>query len=650
MKYSNFIIYTFGIMLLLLLANCKKDKKTPGLSTMPVSEITATDAVGGGEIINDEGQGILSRGLVWSAEKSATLQNNLGFSESKSEDYLFTSEIFDLSSGQLYYVRAFATNSDGTGYGEDMEFVTIETNGGSPYGGTPCPGMASIIDTRDQRTYTTVKIGSQCWLQQNLLYLPELHTPNNLSNISARYYVFGLYDLQNQEDFISSLYLAYGALYNFTAAQSACPDGWHLPSSNEWKNLTTYLGENPGGKLKSTLTQPYPHPRWTALNVDASNETGFRGLPGGKQINEDFSGQGNSGVWWSATPANDTEGLYFLLQNSSGMATINNYPNESGFSVRCIRDGDVSVPTVNTLNVSNISAFTALIEGEIVSSGGASITESGVAWSTNPYPTVSDNLKTSEGNQIHFSVEINNLDEITTYYARAYAVNSAGISYGYQLIFTTDDNNYPPCPGLPSFTDSRDGNTYETVLIGNQCWMRQNLAWLPAVHKPENGSSSGTRYYVYGYDSTILQEAINRANYINYGTLYNWPAALSACPQGWHLPENDEWQILTYYLGGEEVAGGKMKSKHTVPDQHPRWIMPNAEASDQSFFSGYPGGFRIHFGYFKDIGSLCQWWSSDVVLQNSAWIRILSSENGIAEKAYASKENGLSIRCIKNDF
>ncbi len=650
MKYSNFIIYAFGIMLLLLLINCKKDKKTPSLSTMPLSEITASDAVGGGEITNDEGQDILSRGLVWGTEKSPTLENNLGFSQSNSSDYLFTSEVFDLSPGQLYYVRAFATNGDGTGYGEGVEFSTKGANGENPFGGTPCPGMASITDARDQNTYATVKIGSQCWLQQNMRYLPALHAPTNESGSSPRYYIFGLYDLQNQDDLFSSLYLAYGALYNYAAAQLACPEGWHLPSSNEWKNLTTYLGENPGGKLKSTLTQPYPHPRWTALNVDASNESGFRGLPGGKQFDKDFSGQGYSGLWWSATPENNTEGRYLLLQNSSGAATINNFPNESGFSVRCILDEELSVPTVNTINVSAISAFAALIEVEIVSSGGGSITEKGVCWSTSPYPTIADNYTASEGNQTNFSVEITNLDELTKYYVRAYAANSAGVSYGYQLVFTTDDNNFPPCPGLPSFTDSRDGTTYETVLIGNQCWMRQNLAWLPDVHKPLNGSSSESRYYVYGYDSTILQEAVNRANYINYGTLYNWRSAISACPQGWHLPRNDEWQILTDYLGGEEAAGGKMKSEHTVPDPHPRWIMPNAEASNQSFFSGYPGGFRIHFGYFKDIGSIGQWWSFDTVNQSSVWMRGLNSENGLVENNYASKKNGLSVRCIKSDF
>ena len=114
------------------------------------------------------------------------------------------------------------------------------------------------------------------------------------------------------------------------------------------------------------------------------------------------------------------------------------------------------------------------------------------------------------------------------------------------------------------FTDARDGTHYDAVKIGNQVWMAENLKYLPSVVGPATGSETAAYYYVYDYDGTDVMAAKATANYTTYGVLYNWPAAMNACPTGWHLPSDAEWTELTDYLGGSGVAGGKLKEIGTT--------------------------------------------------------------------------------------
>src|SRR5574344_921488 len=117
-----------------------------------------------------------------------------------------------------------------------------------------------------------------------------------------------------------------------------------------------------------------------------------------------------------------------------------------------------------------------------------------------------------------------------------------------------------------TFTDARDGNQYNWVKIGDQIWMAENLAYLPSVNMVADGSedAAGSYYYVYGYDGTNVADAKATANYTTYGVLYNWTAALTACPTGWHLPTDAEWTTLITFLGGENVASGKRKETGTT--------------------------------------------------------------------------------------
>jgi len=192
-----------------------------------------------------------------------------------------------------------------------------------------------------------------------------------------------------------------------------------------------------------------------------------------------------------------------------------------------------------------------------------------------------------------------------------------------------------------SFTDPRDGNVYKVVKIGEQVWMAENLRYLPSLAGSDM-SRIEPCYYVYGYEGTNVEEAKATKNYKTYGVLYNWNAAFYACPEGWHLPSDAEWEQLIEFLGGETVAGGKLKSTDSI-----YWNIPNEGATNESGFNALPGGYREYSGVFSYLNSYGFWYSATEYSSDYAWNRYLDSNNSNAFKYY-SKENGFSVRCIKD--
>ena len=173
------------------------------------------------------------------------------------------------------------------------------------------------------------------------------------------------------------------------------------------------------------------------------------------------------------------------------------------------------------------------------------------------------------------------------------------------------------------FTDSRDSKSYTTVQIGTQCWMAENLNY-------ETTSNS------WWYNDI-------EANGDIYGRLYTWDAALTACPSGWSLPSDDEWTILSDFLGGSNIAGGKMKE---TGEAH--WNSPNYGATNSSGFTGLPGGNRNSSGSFNSLGSSGYWWSSSEYSGTRAWRRLLNYGNDQVSRGSGYKTDGYSVRCLKD--
>ncbi|MFA6128390.1 MAG: FISUMP domain-containing protein [Bacteroidales bacterium] len=209
--------------------------------------------------------------------------------------------------------------------------------------------------------------------------------------------------------------------------------------------------------------------------------------------------------------------------------------------------------------------------------------------------------------------------------------------------------------GFTDFTDSRDGHVYKVVTIGTQTWMAENLAYLPAVSTSQEGSFTTPYYYVYGYEGSTVSAAKATANYGTYGVLYNWPAALTACPSGWHSPTDAEWKILEKNQGMSNsdadgigwrntgIVGGKLKETGTS-----HWLSPNTGATNNSGFTALPGGGRDDNGGFYTLGTYASIWSASEVDASISWYRDLHYfADGVQRFTY-EKSGGLSVRCLQD--
>ena len=195
-----------------------------------------------------------------------------------------------------------------------------------------------------------------------------------------------------------------------------------------------------------------------------------------------------------------------------------------------------------------------------------------------------------------------------------------------------------------------DGNVYRTVNIGNQQWMAENLkvskyndgTTIPNITDNTEWQNNTTGAWAYSNNDV--------ANNAKYGKLYNWYAVSpttndnkNVCPTGWHVPTDTEWTVLTDYLGGASVAGGKMKEVGIT-----NWLSPNTGANNVSLFSALPGGNRRFDVNFNYIGGLGFWWSSTEVNTGMAWNRDLNFTNGATNRNSFDERNGLSVRCLRD--
>ena len=174
-----------------------------------------------------------------------------------------------------------------------------------------------------------------------------------------------------------------------------------------------------------------------------------------------------------------------------------------------------------------------------------------------------------------------------------------------------------------TFTDSRDGKQYKTVKIRTQTWLAENLAF-----KANSGC--------YAY-------ANNEDNVKSYGYLYTWETAKSVCPSGWHLPSQNEWEILSALLGGESLAGDKIKEAGNV-----HWQKPVSQATNESGFTALPGGYRNENSEYWVLGYNAWYWCSTENDSERAHHVLLYGHTPGLMISYVNKINGFSVRCIKD--
>jgi uncharacterized protein (TIGR02145 family) len=209
------------------------------------------------------------------------------------------------------------------------------------------------------------------------------------------------------------------------------------------------------------------------------------------------------------------------------------------------------------------------------------------------------------------------------------------------------------CQEKGKLTDSRDNRMYKTIQIGNQTWMAENLAYLPYVSSLSVGSDTDPFYYIYNYEGNSISEAKNTKNYNDYGVLYNWKAAKTACPDNWHLPTDEEWKKLETHLGmslseadmyGWRIlghVGKKLKSTSA-------WEI-DRNGTNTSGFNAKPGGYRNGSPKFGLLGSMAFFWSSSADRKLSALSRGLDSNDDGVGRGGDGRRFGQSVRCVKDE-
>lgn len=251
-------------------------------------------------------------------------------------------------------------------------------------------------------------------------------------------------------------------------------------------------------------------------------------------------------------------------------------------------------------------------------------------------------------NQSEFTYNPGTLTQNTQYYWKIVARDDQGNqTEGPVWTFTTTAGG-----DGDTFTDPRDGQTYNIVTIGSQTWFAENLKYLPSVSPSSGGSFTDPYYYVYDYQGTNVSEAKATSEYQTYGVLYNWPAAINACPSGWHLPSDEEWKTLEMHLGMSQSEaddtgwrgtdeGKKLKSTSG-------WSS-NGNGTDEVGFSALPGGHRYIYGYFGNLlGNAGYWWSASESGSGAEWTRHLYYNNDEVVRYSYSKAFGFSVRCLKD--
>jgi uncharacterized protein (TIGR02145 family) len=231
---------------------------------------------------------------------------------------------------------------------------------------------------------------------------------------------------------------------------------------------------------------------------------------------------------------------------------------------------------------------------------------------------------------------------------------------GDQLIYTSITGKYSTLfPDIPTnsktiefnfrLCQDNEGNNYPIVHIGSQTWMAANLNVGTRVDGSQNQTNNGIieKYCHSDFESDCDV----------YGGLYQWDELMQyvsvegtrgICPAGWHLPTDAEWTAMTDYLGGTDVAGGKLKQTGTIEAGTGLWWSPNTGAVNASAFTALPGGYRNYSGLFLDLSGLASFWSSSQVTSTSIFVRDLNRNNGQVNRYNNIPTDGFSARCIRN--
>ena len=405
----------------------------PTVTTNQVNSISQNSAVGGGNVIADGGASVTERGVCWSTGHNPTINNNNGSSGSGLGNY--TVNMTGLSAGTVYYVRAYAINSQGISYGQEVSFTTtaepptVTTSQVTNIMQTSATGGGNV--TSDGGAVVTER--GVCW---STSHNPTTSGSHGSSGTGTGSYTVSMTGLTASTTYYVRAYAtnsagtAYGSEVSFTTSQNVT-----LPTvtTSQVTNITQTTATG-GGNVTATGGGSVTD-RGICWSTSHNPTISGSHVSGG-------SGAGSFTVNMTGLTANTTYYVRAYATNSAGTA----YGAEVSFTTL----HNITLPTVTTNQVTNITQTSATGGGNVTNDGYGTVTERGICWSTSHNPTTSSSHLSSGAGLGAFTVDMSGLTANTTYYVRAYAVNSAGTAYGAEVNFTTSQ--------IPTYTISVSAN------------------------------------------------------------------------------------------------------------------------------------------------------------------------------------------------
>jgi uncharacterized protein (TIGR02145 family) len=600
----------------------------PVLTTTTVTDISKTTAVSGGNITSQGGTPVTARGVCWSLATAPTIALTTKTSDGSGTGS-FSSSMTGLTAGTKYYVRAYATNSGNTAYGNELSFTTSSDIATPPVVTTAAVSSITVNSavcggdvTNEGGSSVTAK--GVCWSASVNPTTSNFHTNDGTGPGS---FVSNLTGLNPGTEYHVRAYATNGSgtsyatnELTFTALCTAPTATTNTSSSNSNTTATLNGTVNANG-FSTTVTFEYGLTTSYGSTITASPSP--------------VTGSSNTAV---------NAGLTGLTPN-----TLYHYRVTAvNCSPTTINGGDqtfTTLATVTTTAMSSITTTTASSGGTIAVGGGVSITARGVCWSTGTNPTTADSKTTDATGTGSFISNLIGLTPNTTYYVRAYATNAGGTAYGDQVSFTTD----------PTTITDIDGNSYNVIRIGTQLWMKENLK----TTKYNDGTSipletDGAAWAALSTAGYCWYNNDAATNKNTYGALYNQYTVNSGklCPAGWHVPTDEEWKTLEMGLGMTQAQAdaqawrGTDQGNQLKEAGNTHWSIPSA-GTNSSGFTALPGGYRTDQGIFSNIGYYGSWRSSTNYDANYAWDRYAANDNNKVYRGANQSKDGYSVRCIK---
>jgi uncharacterized protein (TIGR02145 family) len=593
----------------------------PVLTTNTASVIGVRNVNLGGNILSDGNSPVIERGVVFHTSTNPTTSNNkvpIGDGIG-----LFTSTIENLKGNTIYFVRAYAITELGTEYGNEINFTTL-------------PASLPIVSTKPITSITNKTAASGgiilndggsdiivkgiCWSNNpNPTILNSNFTTEGIGIDSFVSFITGL---SPNASYYARAYVTSGS------------------------------GTSYGNELffQTNTFPPQISPTISAFNI---SEIGSHTASFSATISSDINHIASRGFCWGPLPNptilnNHVEvgkgvGSFSIKQEGfTGGGTkyharafaVNSYGVFYGEEKIFFTQFDVPTIQLSSIKDFGLSAFAYI---NIPDSGGKTVTQRGIVYSTTENPTTLNDKILSGTGIGEFSITITGLTQKTTYFVRAFASNEVGTAYSNQIKLTTNTAS--------TTISDIEGNSYNTINIGNQIWMTSNLStsrfrngvYIPYIlNSTQWANTKSPALSFYNHDNNFES---------NYGKQYNWYAVADPqglCPVGWHIPSNNEWTILSDFLGGLNVAGGKMKATGTQ-----FWSFPS-NGNNSSGFTGLPGGFRNIDGTFGILGYNGFWWSATDENEQKAFNRSIIYTDNVLSVGSSSKNQGFSVRCIKD--